>query len=40
MENDSFTLAPSATEWSDAEMPHAQISTKSGAVAKFSWRGN
>jgi hypothetical protein len=40
MENDSFTLAPSATQWSDTEMPHAQISTKSGAVAKFSWRGN
>lgn len=39
MENDSFTLAPSATEWSDSEMPHAQIATKSGAVAKFSWRG-
>lgn len=40
MENESFTLAPSATEWSDTEMPHAQIHTKSGAVAKFSWRGN
>jgi hypothetical protein len=39
MENDSFTLAPSATEWSDSEMPHTQIATKSGAVAKFSWRG-
>ena len=39
MENDSFTLAPSATEWSDSEMPHAQIATKSGVVAKFSWRG-
>ena len=39
MENDSFTLAPSATEWSDSEMPHAQIATKSGVAAKFSWRG-
>lgn len=39
MENDSFTLAPSATEWSDAEMPHTQIATKSGAAAKFSWKG-
>lgn len=39
MENDSFTLAPSATEWSDSEMPHTRIDTKSGAVAKFSWRG-
>jgi hypothetical protein len=39
MENDSFTLAPSATEWSDLEMPHTQIATKSGVVAKFNWRG-
>ncbi len=40
MEKDSFTLAPSATQWSDTEMPHPQISTKSGVAAKFSWRGN
>lgn len=39
MENGSFTLAPSKTEWSDPELPHTQISTKSGAAAKFSWRG-
>ncbi len=38
MENDTFTLAPSATEMSDPEIPHT-ISTKSGAVAKFSWSG-
>ena len=39
MENDTFTLAPSATELSIPDIPH-QISTKSGAVAKFSWNGN
>lgn len=39
MENETFTLAPSASEWSDPEMPR-QFTTKSGAVAKFSWRGN
>jgi hypothetical protein len=30
-------LAPSATQWSDPDMIR-QFSTKSGAVAKFSWR--
>ena len=39
MENETFTLAPSATEWSDAALPH-RFSTRSGAVAKFSWHGN
>ena len=38
MENETFTLAPSATQWSDPDMTR-QFSTKSGAVAKFSWRG-
>lgn len=38
MENDTFTLAPSATQMSDPDIPHT-ISTKSGAVAKFSWSG-
>jgi hypothetical protein len=37
MENETFTLAPSATQWSDPDMTR-QFSTKSGAVAKFSWR--
>ncbi|HKY54003.1 MAG TPA: DUF1326 domain-containing protein [Anaerolineales bacterium] len=40
MENDSFIVAPSGTEWSDPEMPHSQFTTKSGAAAKFSWKGN
>jgi hypothetical protein len=40
MENETFTLAPSDSQWSDSDMPHPQISTKSGAVAKFSWRGS
>ena len=39
-ENDTLTLAPSDTQWSDSELPHAQITTRSGAVGKFSWRGN
>ena len=39
MENETFTLAPSATQWSDPDMTR-QFSTKSGAVAKFSWRGS
>lgn len=39
MENDTFTLAPSAIEMSVPGIPH-QISTKSGAVAKFNWNGN
>jgi hypothetical protein len=36
MENETFNLAPSATEWADPDMPH-QVLTRSGAVAKFSW---
>jgi hypothetical protein len=39
MENETFALAPSATQWSDPEMPR-QFSTRSGAVANFSWRGS
>lgn len=39
-ENDVLTLAPSSTEWSDSETPHTQIKTRSGAIGKFSWRGN
>ena len=40
MENDTFTVAPSGTEWADPEMPHSQFTTKSGASAKFNWKGN
>lgn len=39
-ENDVLTLAPSNTQWSDSETPHTQIKTRSGAIGKFSWRGN
>ena len=39
-ENDVLTLAPSGTQWSDSDTPHTQITTRSGAVGKFSWRGN
>jgi hypothetical protein len=39
MENETFALVPSATQWSDPEMPR-QFSTRSGAVANFSWRGS
>jgi hypothetical protein len=39
-ENDVLTLAPSSTQWSDSDMPHSQIATRSGAVGKFSWSGN
>ena len=39
-ENDVLTLAPSGTQWSDSDMPHTEITTRSGAVGKFSWRGN
>ena len=39
-ENDILTLAPSGTQWSDPDMPHTQITTRSGAVGNFSWRGN
>jgi hypothetical protein len=39
-ENDILTLAPSGTQWSDSDLPHTQVTTRSGAVGKFSWRGN
>jgi hypothetical protein len=39
-ENDVLTLAPSGTQWSDSDMPHTQIITRSGALGKFNWRGN
>ena len=38
MEDETFALAPSDSHWSDPDLPH-QFSTRSGAVAKFSWRG-
>jgi hypothetical protein len=38
MENNTFTLAPSATEMSDPDIAHP-ISTRSGAAAKFNWSG-
>jgi len=37
-EDETFNLAPSDSLWSDPDLPH-QFSTKSGAVAKFTWRG-
>jgi hypothetical protein len=40
MENETFNLAPSGSQWSDPDLPHAQVSTKSGAVAKFNWSGD
>lgn len=39
-EDDVLTLAPSGSQWSDSDMPHTQITTRSGALGKFSWRGN
>ncbi len=39
-ENDVLTLAPSGTQWSDSDLPHTHVTTRSGAVGKFSWRGN
>jgi hypothetical protein len=39
-ENDVLTLAPSGSQWSDSDTPHTQFTTRSGAVGKFSWRGN
>jgi hypothetical protein len=39
-ENDVLTLAPSGTQWSDSDMPHTEITTRSGALGKFNWRGN
>lgn len=38
-EDETFNLAPSGSQWSDPDLPH-QFSTRSGAVAKFSWRGS
>ena len=38
MDDEMFTLAPSASQWSDPDLPH-QFSTKSGVMANFSWRG-
>ena len=38
MEDETFTLAPSGNQWADQDMPR-QFTTKSGAVAKFSWSG-
>jgi hypothetical protein len=39
MDGETFTLAPSASQWSDPDLPH-QFSTKSGVMANFSWRGS
>jgi hypothetical protein len=39
-ENDVLTLAPSSTQWSDSDMPHSLITTRSGVIGKFSWSGN
>ena len=39
MDDETFALAPSASQWSDPDLPH-QFSTRSGAVARFSWRGS
>lgn len=38
MDDETFALAPSASQWSDPDLPH-QFSTKSGVMANFSWRG-
>jgi hypothetical protein len=38
VEDEIFNLAPSGSQWSDPDLPH-QFSTRSGAVAKFNWRG-
>ena len=39
MDDETFTLAPSASQWSDPDLPH-QFFTKSGVMANFSWRGS
>ncbi|HZA62883.1 MAG TPA: DUF1326 domain-containing protein, partial [Nitrososphaeraceae archaeon] len=39
MDDETFALAPSASQWSDPNLPH-QFSTKSGVMANFSWRGS
>ena len=38
MDDETFTMAPSASQWSDPDLPH-QFTTESGVMAKFSWRG-
>ena len=38
MDDETFTLSPSASQWSDPDLPH-QFTTKSGVMAKFSWSG-
>ena len=38
-DNQVAQLAPSASRWSDPDMPR-RFETKSGAVASFTWRGN
>jgi hypothetical protein len=39
MDDETFTMAPSTSQWSDPDLPH-QFTTKSGVMAKFSWRGS
>jgi hypothetical protein len=39
MDDETFTMAPSASQWSDPDLPH-QFTTKSGVMAKFTWRGS
>lgn len=39
MDGETFALAPSASQWSDPDLPH-QFSTKSGVMANFSWHGS
>lgn len=38
MEDETFALAPSSSQWVDQDMPR-QFTTRSGAVAKFNWNG-
>jgi hypothetical protein len=38
VKDEIFNLAPSGSQWSDPDLPH-QFSIRSGAVAKFNWRG-
>ena len=35
MDDETFALAPSASQWSDPDLPH-QFSTKSGVMANFT----
>ena len=39
MDGKTFALAPSASQWSDPDLPH-QFSTKSGVITNFSWHGS